>query len=47
MVNLRRVVALEQSAAGRIAVRLRTDGTRLEVARRQTKALRRQLGLAG
>ena len=31
---------------GRFAVRL-ADGTRLEVARRQTKALRRQLGLAG
>ena len=46
MVNLRRVVALETAAPGRFAVRL-ADGTRLEVARRQTKALRRQLGLAG
>jgi DNA-binding LytR/AlgR family response regulator len=46
MVNLRRVVALETVGPGRFAVRL-ADGTRLEVARRQTKALRRQLGLAG
>jgi DNA-binding LytR/AlgR family response regulator len=46
MVNLRKVVALETVGPGRFAVRL-TDGTKLEVARRQTKALRRQLGLAG
>jgi DNA-binding LytR/AlgR family response regulator len=46
LVNLRRVAALEQIAAGRTGVRL-TDkaGTVLEVARRQTRGLKQHLGL--
>src|SRR6478736_1524127 len=44
LVNLRRVVALETVAPGRSGVRL-GDGTVLEVARRQTRALKQHLGL--
>jgi DNA-binding LytR/AlgR family response regulator len=44
LVNLRHVVALESIAAGRAGVRL-GDGTVLEVARRQTRALKQHLGL--
>ena len=44
LVNLRRVVALEAVAPGRSGVRL-ADGTVLEVARRQTRALKQHLGL--
>ena len=44
LVNLRRVVALEPVAPGRSGVRL-ADGTVLEVARRQTRALKQHLGL--
>jgi DNA-binding LytR/AlgR family response regulator len=44
LVNLRRVVALEVVAPGRSGVRL-ADGTVLEVARRQTRALKQHLGL--
>jgi DNA-binding LytR/AlgR family response regulator len=44
LVNLRRVVAIETVAPGRSGVRL-GDGTVLEVARRQTRALKQHLGL--
>ena len=46
LVNLRKVVALEPLGSGRTQVRLADrDGTRLEIARRQTKALKQHLGL--
>jgi DNA-binding LytR/AlgR family response regulator len=46
LVNLRRVAALEQIAAGRTGVRLTDDeGTVLEVARRQVRGLKQHLGL--
>jgi DNA-binding LytR/AlgR family response regulator len=46
LVNLRRVAALEQIAAGRTGVRLTDEaGTVLEVARRQTRGLKQHLGL--
>ncbi len=46
LVNLRKVVALEPLAGGRAQVRLGDRaGTRLEIARRQTKALKHHLGL--
>ncbi len=46
LVNLRRVVALEPLATGRTQVRLGdAAGTRLEIARRQTKALKQHLGM--
>ncbi len=44
LVNLRRVVAVEAIAPSRTGVRL-ADGTVLEVARRQTRALKQHLGL--
>jgi DNA-binding LytR/AlgR family response regulator len=46
LVNLRRVAAVETIAAGRTGVRLADErGTVLEVARRQTKALKQHLRL--
>jgi two-component system LytT family response regulator/two-component system response regulator LytT len=46
LVNLRKVVALEPLGPGRTQVRLAdAAGTRLEIARRQTKALKQHLGL--
>jgi two-component system LytT family response regulator/two-component system response regulator LytT len=46
LVNLRKVVALEPLGPGRSQVRLADErGTRLEIARRQTKALKQHLGL--
>jgi DNA-binding LytR/AlgR family response regulator len=46
LVNLRKVAALEAIAPGRTGVRLADDaGTVLEVARRQTRALKQHLGL--
>ena len=46
LVNVRRVVALEQAGAGRWAVLLDDEaGTRLEVARRQTRGLKELLGI--
>jgi DNA-binding LytR/AlgR family response regulator len=46
LVNLRRVAALETIAPGRSGLRLADEeGTVLEVARRQTKALKQHLGL--
>lgn len=46
LVNLRKVAALETIAPGRSGVRLADDpGTVLEVARRQTRALKQHLGL--
>lgn len=47
LVNLNRVAALEQIAPGRVGVRLSGDGAVLEVARRQTRALKQHLGLRG
>jgi DNA-binding LytR/AlgR family response regulator len=44
LVNLRRVSAVETIAPGRTGVRL-VDGTVLEVARRQTRALKQHLGI--
>lgn len=46
LVNLRKVAALEAVGPGRAQVRLSDPaGTRLEIARRQTKALKQHLGL--
>lgn len=46
IVNLARIAALEPAGPGRVQVRLADDaGTTLEVARRQTRALRAALGL--
>lgn len=46
IVNLARVAALEPNGEGRVRARLAdADGTLLEVARRQTRALREALGL--
>jgi DNA-binding LytR/AlgR family response regulator len=46
IVNLQKVAALEQSSPGHWIVRLSdSDATQLEVARRQTRALKQHLGL--
>jgi two-component system response regulator LytT len=46
LVNLQKIVGLDQTAPGRFSVRLSDEeGTVLEVARRQTRSLKQHLGL--